>query len=773
MKSYLYVLCILLIFSCSDGGVTTVPEQSIPVSPSNLEILEIGAEFVRVSWDSVEDASTYNIYIDNAISISGIRSSINSYYVPNLTPESDYVISITSSNEFGESPQSNSLLFRTIEKIVYPAKPSGLQMSLRSDNSIDIEWNSSDDYLRYSIYYKNVSNFDQVDPFLVSEYHHAGDIQGTTFSIQSLNANSNYLICIVGHAESDYKRASDILQATTLEVGTNESGVLLYKIDQNNNAIITGTNLDEPEELEIPAVIDGLNVVGIASGAFQGLATLTGMTLADTILSIGEYAFSGCTSLSQFNFPTALETIEKRAFAFTAIETVTLPEGVHLLGEEAFWTARLNKVVFPSTLTTISARAFVDCDYLSEIVFPQTITLIEENAFNGCRSLKTLILPEGLIGIEEEAFVFCSELEIIQFPSTLEYIDSAAFAFCNSLATVNIPGNIKRIGPIAIGSTDIGVFWGCVNLSEVHLAEGIEQIGHFTFSNCRNLTEITIPNSIHFIGSEIFYQCNGVTVTIKAGRTEIPSRFLSSQANIEEVILPEGIIYIREDALAIDDLLRINIPTTLQQIESGVFEWCFDLNVMVDEGRTEIPANFFDRLHFKEIYLPASITTIGAEAFLYCRFLENISLSTNVNSIGSDAFKVGEENYDNGLRLTVSIRDSGSGVIPGNFIVDQTEIYNIIIEDGIQNISTGAFSNLVNLEKITFPASVNTLDSSIISGCPSLENLYFEGISAPNTSSDSFSGISDCTLHIPTGAIGYDTGIWLPAAGHFSAIQFM
>ncbi|NTU89550.1 MAG: leucine-rich repeat domain-containing protein, partial [Actinobacteria bacterium] len=175
-------------------------------------------------------------------------------------------------------------------------------------------------------------------------------------------------------------------------------GGLKYLITSGTDVQVCGYTADMPAELEIPSqIIDGAttysvtsignsvftnnqalvsiripaSVTGIGYDAFMDCRSLTKVELPDSaITQIRQFTFSGCTSLSYFDFPTQLESIGANAFRSTAFETLVLPDSLTLLGSSAFaQNPKLSSVMFGTTLTGIGQSAFDQCPSLASIVF--------------------------------------------------------------------------------------------------------------------------------------------------------------------------------------------------------------------------------------------------------------------------------------------------------------------------------------------------------------------------------------------------------------------
>lgn len=153
---------------------------------------------------------------------------------------------------------------------------------------------------------------------------------------------------------------------------------LSYRVE-NDEVTITGFNthhsfdgeVEIPEVLEIPDVIDGCTVTRIGDGAFRS-TKLKRLILPEHLYMIGKNAFSACT-LSTISFPDSLVTIGAGAFASCIFTEVHLENTrITVLPEKCFgWCGRLTKVVLPDTLLTIENNAFVECSRLERLVVPE------------------------------------------------------------------------------------------------------------------------------------------------------------------------------------------------------------------------------------------------------------------------------------------------------------------------------------------------------------------------------------------------------------------
>lgn len=168
-------------------------------------------------------------------------------------------------------------------------------------------------------------------------------------------------------------------------------------------------------------------------------SSLESVILPPSIRTIQEWAFFGCSSLTNIEFPNNLEEIELRAFSnCTALESIILPEGLSVLGDYAF-TACVNAktISLPSSLNSLPFCCFQSCLKVESVVFPEGITNVGQAAFYMCHALHEVQLPESLTVIMKDAFADC-DLEAITIPQDVSYIGQNAFGYMPYIQKVTI-----------------------------------------------------------------------------------------------------------------------------------------------------------------------------------------------------------------------------------------------------------------------------------------------------------------------------------------------
>lgn len=220
-----------------------------------------------------------------------------------------------------------------------------------------------------------------------------------------------------------------------------------FEYEENDDGSITITGYDKSldlKQLVIPDELGGKPVTVIGNRAFSYTDLVT-LTLPDGLIDIGDSAFYKCKSLKEVDIPDSVTRIGKRVFEdCTSLQTVALPDGITCIREGTFrGCSGLKSVQFPNALSSIEDSAFHGCFYLESVNFPDSLTSIGENAFHDCTSLVSLVIPDKVTNIVRWAFSGCSALESVSFPKELECIENWAFNSCVSLSEVSVPQNCQ------------------------------------------------------------------------------------------------------------------------------------------------------------------------------------------------------------------------------------------------------------------------------------------------------------------------------------------
>lgn len=287
----------------------------------------------------------------------------------------------------------------------------------------------------------------------------------------------------------------------------------------------------------------------------------------------------------------------------------TLETGVYddVIPESAFYGKKsLYYFAFPEKITQIGASAFYDSSISGSLVIPDDVTHIWEQAFRNT-NISSLVLAPGVEIIGEDTFSFCSSLSgTLALPEMLRYIGTYAFNDCGFSGNLVLPNSLEYIGTSAfmeagtfVGGLTIpekisvlypGTFWsnykrkftGTLNLGNVQV------IGESCFFNCGFTGELVIPEGVTEIPNECF-ACNGggklSSVILPSTIKVIGQQAFRNQSRLTDIALPEGLVTIKMLAFENCMLQRLEIPSTLQTIQSKAFSGCYGISSIISQAK--------------------------------------------------------------------------------------------------------------------------------------------------------------------------------------------
>ncbi len=409
-------------------------------------------------------------------------------------------------------------------------------------------------------------------------------------------------------------------------------GNLIYELDENGNAVITGNTITEDTDLIIPSQIDGHKVISIGDEAFLNCSNLTSVIIPDSVTSIGNYAFSFRDSS-----PNGVPGRDYADSYPSGLTSVTIPNSVISIGEGAFCECRsLTSVTISESLTGIEAKTFEGCSGLTSVIIPESVTDIGDSAFSYCTGLTSVTIPESVTGIGAYAFCECSSLTSITLPDNIISLGEGAISYCQSLTSITIPESLTSIGDCTLE--------GCRNLTSVTIPDSVTSLGNFSFSGCSSLTSITIPESVTNIGDKAFKDCTGLT----------------------SITIPDSVTSMGDDTFYYcSSLTSVKLSDSVKSIGEWTFTKCTNLT---------------------GVTIPDSVISIGAGAFCECESLTSITIPDSVTGIGYAAFS----GCDNLTSITLS---NSLKKIEYNTFNDCPKLESIIIYPETTTISEDSFSN--------------------------------------------------------------------------------
>ena len=562
-----------------------------------------------------------------------------------------------------------------------------------------------------------------------------------------------------------------------LTVHAESTGKYLYEV-HDGKATITGCTWTNASYLEIPRQIDGYPVVAVGANAFQERNDLIGLivsegietidfrafwccrnlrwaVLPNSLTSIGDEAFSVCQSLQSIEFGSGLQSIGYAAFSYcNNLFDAELPEGLESIGMSAFYKCYgLEEVYLPNSLKTLGSRAYDSCVYLNDFYIPDTVTSIGANVLynTGCykdannwdgdvfymgpylmQTNKTLsgsyTVRPGTKLIADGGFQNCSKLTEVQLPDSMQIIGANAFENCTGLQTISIPAGVTTIG-------DEAFLW-CKNLTDVQFSGAVTSFGQDVFEGTPYYKNgDNWENNVFYVDGCLVASKGTLsgTLQVRPGTETIGVGALQGQTKLTEVILPDSLTEIREDAFqGCTGLKKVTIGKSLTTIADGAFAQCTSLeNIVVEEGNPQYRSQnncliqeqtLVMGCKTSEIPQDGSVTTIGPSAFEGCAGLQELLIPDAITRIEESAFQ------DCNNLTTVKL---GNGVkVVGKRAFSECDVLSSIdFGQSVQTIEDFAFAYNHQITKLDLPASLQYLGEEVFSNSTGLVSVQFrEGL---------------------------------------------
>ena len=362
--------------------------------------------------------------------------------------------------------------------------------------------------------------------------------------------------------------------------------------------------------------------------------------------------------------------------------------------------------------------------------------------------------------------------------STAAYADSS----CGPSATYTINKGVVTIS--GTGKINDKAFYCHDEITEVHIGEGITEIGNYAFYGCDFLKNIYIPASvtrigesslsfimntilnIHYSGScptiefDTFWATDAVAYvndswddSTMLGYHAYSMKYIggwrSAGEGIKYTFDTEDSVIFRGSGTIKDGILKNNKGVTKITIEEGItgtgsscFENCSDLNtVSFPSTLKTIGENAFAGTGFTTVNIPEGITTLGTKAFAGCTLLKTLSLPSTITSFGKSVFyndkaltsvtfadgltTLGSSVFKNCEKLTAVKLPKGLKEIPADAFMDCLALSSVTIPDSVESIGEFAFYDDRLIKTIDIPGSVKSIGQYAFYRCYGLYAVTF------------------------------------------------
>ncbi|MBO7499423.1 MAG: leucine-rich repeat protein [Bacteroidaceae bacterium] len=392
----------------------------------------------------------------------------------------------------------------------------------------------------------------------------------------------------------------------------------------------------------------------------------------------------------------------KRTFSFMRILASIVMSAVALVAIADEYIDPQSKVVY--TYEPGSGTAMVKAGY-EEIIYRGEDYELDTAVHSGSPDAvgEVAILDRFTIGTEEYVVTSIGELAFsvnrnitsVSIPETVNEIQYEAFSYCTSLIAVQLPEGLTKIAQ--------ALFYGCNKLTSVVIPSTVNRIELGAFSGCSSLASLNLPAGIVYVGKDAFYGTPWYSTMYDEapdGPFYIGSLLLGYKGDkpTGELVIKDGTTCIGNGAFHnCQDLTSVTIPRSVVSVDNNAFQNCSRLTAV-----HIIDLAAWCGIEFKDEGLSRSSNPLFYAHHLYLdeKEVTDLVIPEGVTSIGSYAF-------DNCSALT-----------------------NVTIPDGVTSIGTCAFRKCGSLASVTIPPSVATVESHAFLWCFELKAVHISDLTA-------------------------------------------
>lgn len=483
-----------------------------------------------------------------------------------------------------------------------------------------------------------------------------------------------------------------------------------YEINGEVLESYTGTE----ESISFPA-----SVTVVGEGAFENNASMKSVTLKG-ITDIRANAFKNVSGLTVITILDNIKYIGDGAFANCGnLVDATFNSKVPCeIGMNVFDNAAENFTIFVPSGTKADYLAYSNwntyADSIVEIEFEIENGVLLSYSGNGGK----VVIPDKVTQIGDKAFFDNNKITHVVFPEGLTSIGESAFDGCTSLKELVLPSNVISIGAYA--------FNNCAKITNIQFNDGLQEIGDSAFSNCNSIKSITIPSSVRSVGEASFFGCVSLKdVVFETGfLTTIAKSMFYNCTALTNVTLPQTLKVIGFGAFQSSSLRALRIPASVTTIEGQAFVYS-NLELITMDGITPPTATTFTFFCYGyrtlKVYVPAEAYDAYIESWKNYgdKFISDFS--TLVYSMEDFVVEDGVLTAYNGtngfITFPMTITAIGEETFKGNEGIGRISTYG-----GLKEIRAGAFENCTSLHYFELQ-EVEVIGERAFAGCTDLKTV--------------------------------------------------
>ncbi len=582
------------------------------------------------------------------------------------------------------------------------------------------------------------------------------------------------------------------------------------------------------------------SVDSIGDYAFEYCTGLTSVAIGNRVKCIGYGAFSGCSNLTSVHisdlaawcnitflskvdvyYSNPLENAHHLYLNGTEIKDLIIPNSITSIGNDAFdGCTGLTSVTIPNSVTSIGYWAFFDCLGLSSVTIGKNVTSIGEQAFAYCTGLTSVTCfattpPNCDDGVFQE--IDCSQIPLyVPSESINAYKNAYTWEYFSKIRAIgdayyivtfkDWDGTVLKTeeveqGQSATAPTDptrenyTFIGWDkefsnvqsdlivtaqyTINIHTISTAVNDEARGTVTEDQqAEHLTSVELTATANYGYHFEYWESDGkqytsnpltVTVTDNALYTAyfFPNTYninvYSGNSSMGSVSAPQHAEYLDLVTLTANPKEgyhfsqwndgNIDNPRTIVLVQDTTFtaEFAYDRTGTCGKDLALVwtydpikkvltisnAGAFTENMHYgveapkemQELVIGDGVTSIGAGAFKGCSSLQKVTIGNSVTSIGNSAFS----GCSNLISVTLNSNALVSNAYTSSFNLKSIfgeQVTEYILGDGIISIGSSAFNDCSNLTSVSIGNNVTSIGSSAFYGCKGLTSVHISNLAA-------------------------------------------
>lgn len=395
-----------------------------------------------------------------------------------------------------------------------------------------------------------------------------------------------------------------------------------------------------------------------------------------------------------------------------------------------------------------------DCTIPAEVTWQDKtyrVTAVADMAFVDCELLRSIRMPEGLLSVGDAAFYGCAYLRSVHIPATLQTIGDEAFASCDRLTAFEVAEQnavySSQDGVLMNKSASCIIAYPNQYGDSYVVPSGVTEIGKWAFLHCRHLRAITFPQGLLAIGDAAFYGCSALeAVTLPNSVKTVGVWAFSECRLLSSVTIGESVDEIGEGAFSFCSKLASI------RVAQGNNSYCSVEGVLLTKDQRRVVAYPGGRTGSYRI--PATVDSIGNQAFFGCDSLQSVTLLAGLSAIGTNPFVFCDNltevlvssdhpnfasrsgvllNKDNTSILFYPNAKSGNYTVPNSVTAVQSGPFmrsrlltGLTLPDGVERVGNWAFMDCEGLRTVSLPTTLQDIGERAFD-TPALEEVIYGG----------------------------------------------